>query len=168
VTLYTHSPPVSRLRVAPYSGSVLTSVCVSHILTFDRASAYRPRISSKGRIQTAARGMPRAAWPVSLRDSHWQKGISAAVSAMFVSACRPNCPSVHTDPQVLEVERGKAMDISIIRRNTILINAKEPFLLQVPERWRTSMRRTGFGRNEIRRGRNLKAWFSKRCQGPRR
>ena len=80
------------------------------------------------------------------------QSLSAAVSAMFVSACRPNYPSVLMPVESLRfsgesAERPSHMSHTLERdldQRTIAL------LLKITERRRTSARRTELRRSEIR------------------
>ena len=61
-------------------------------------------------------------------------------------------------PQVLERGRGDAIANERHTLERDLDQRRKTLCLQVPERWRTSARRTGLGRDEIRSG------AGRRCQ----
>jgi len=126
VTFHMHSSHVSRLSIA-YSGSVLNNVGIATIRTSSWASAHRRRISSKGCIQSA---LFTASWFALRRftciaSETPQKRLPAAISAVFVSACRPNCSSVLVRGlRCSEEGSARVSHVSVIHWNAILINVE--------------------------------------------
>src|SRR6266702_5919172 len=135
VTFHTHSSHVSRLSVAPYSCSVLNNVWIAPIRTSGRASAHRPSISSRRCIHSALYAGSCAASRrlACIASETHQKRLSAAVSAMFVSACRPNWPRVLMQSRRCSGESAaSASHMSVMHWNAILISEEYPFSCRYP------------------------------------
>ena len=145
-------PTYRRLRVAPNSRSVLNNVCIEPIRTSGRASAHRRRISSKRCIQNT---LDAGSWSASrsfayiASETPHKRAFSRRQRDIRV---RLPPKRADAEPQALQRERGEAIahERHTLERN--LDRRKIALLLQVTERRRTSRRRTGLGRSEIRSG----------------
>ena len=89
ITFHTHSSHVSRLRVAPYSCSVLNRVWIAPTRTSDRESVHNPSTSSNKNIQRAlySASSCESLLFACMESETPHRRVPAAVKEILVSAC---------------------------------------------------------------------------------